>query len=239
LRVHWRQQELDNDFVQVQYVRSIKEGSMTYMSQRQSHLRFSAQGLIMITACVLGWSPVLVTAEELPREAVLPVSLAVTAAKAAVDQCAKDGYRVSAAVVDRAGLLRAFLRTDGAGPHTVESSEKKAYTAASMRGPTANGAELIAKTPALQGLQHMNDRVLFLAGGLPIEIAGEVVGGIGVGGAPGGHLASAPRRNSQEPNSGWWNCNSSVGRMAEGGEQTRSVRGGEREVRHGCAGLWL
>ncbi len=160
---------------------------MTYMSQRQSHVRLSAQGLIMITACVLGLFPVLVTAEELPREAVLPVSLAATAAKAAVDQCAKDGYRVS--------LLRAFLRADGAGPHTVESSEKKAYTAASMRGPTGNVAELIAKTPGLQGLQHMNGKVLFLAGGLPIEIAGEVVGevvgGIGVGGAPGGHLDAA------------------------------------------------
>jgi uncharacterized protein GlcG (DUF336 family) len=60
-----------------------------------------------------------------------------------------------------------------------------------MRGPTGNVAELIAKTPALQGLQNMNDRILFLAGGLPIEIASEVIGGIGVGGAPGGHLDAA------------------------------------------------
>ncbi|MEO6545385.1 MAG: heme-binding protein [Nitrospiraceae bacterium] len=164
---------------------------MTYMSQRQSHVRLSAQGLIMITACVPGFSPALVAAEELPREAVLPVSFAATAAKAAVDQCAKDGYRVSAAVVDRAGILRAFLRADGAGPHTVDSIEKKAYTAASMRGPTGNVAELIAKTPGLQGLQNMNGRILFLVGGLPIEIASEVVGGIGVGGAPGGHLDAA------------------------------------------------
>ncbi len=161
---------------------------MAYMSRRQSPVRLSAQGPVIILACALGLFPVLVTAEELPREAVLPVSLAATAAKAAVDQCAKDGYRVSAAVVDRAGLLRAFLRADGAGPHTVESSQKKAYTAASMRGPTANVAELIAKTPAVQGLQQMNDKILFLAGGLPIEIAGEAVGGIGIGGAPGGHL---------------------------------------------------
>jgi uncharacterized protein GlcG (DUF336 family) len=142
----------------------------------------------MIVASVFGLFPVLVGAEELPREAVLPLSLAATAAKSAVDHCGKDGYRVSVAVVDRSGMLRAFLRADGAGPHTVESSEKKAYTSASMRGPTGNVADLIAKTPALQGLQNMNDRILFLAGGLPIEIAGEVVGGIGVGGAPGGHL---------------------------------------------------
>lgn len=164
---------------------------MTYRNRWQFHLGLSAQGLIMIAACVVGLRSGAVAAEDLPREAVLPVSLAATAVRAAVDQCAKDGYRVSAAVVDRAGILRAFLRGDGAGPHTVESSEKKAYTAASMRGATGNMAELIAKTPGLQGLQHMNDRILFLAGGLPVEIAAEVVGGIGVGGAPGGHLDAA------------------------------------------------
>ncbi len=142
-------------------------------------------------AMLLGLVPPFVEAEDLLRETVLPLSLAGKAASAALDKCAQDGYRVSVAVVDRAGTLRSFMRADAAGPHTVESSRKKAYTAASMRGLTANVAELIAKTPAVQGLQHMNDNILFLAGGLPIEIAGEVVGGIGVGGAPGGHLDAA------------------------------------------------
>ncbi|HNP61730.1 MAG TPA: heme-binding protein, partial [Nitrospirales bacterium] len=77
-----------------------------------------------------------VSAAELPREAVLPLSLATKAASAAVEQCTKDGYRVSAAVVDRAGVVRAILREDGAGPHTVDSSRKKAYTSASLKRPT-------------------------------------------------------------------------------------------------------
>ncbi|HSF67410.1 MAG TPA: heme-binding protein [Nitrospiraceae bacterium] len=145
-------------------------------------VRLSTMGMTLITASVFGLFPVLVGAEELPHEAVLPVSLAVTAAKSAVEHCGKDGYQGSVAVVDRSGVLRPFLRADGVGPHTVEGSEKKAYTSASMRGLTGNVAELIAKTPALQGLQYMNDRILFLAGGLPIEIAGEIIGGIGVGG---------------------------------------------------------
>lgn len=164
---------------------------MRIKRQRHRYTGLYAQGLILSTVCLMGFTSVSVAAEELPREAVLPLSVAFTAAKGAVDHCAKDGYRVSVAVVDRAGVLRSFLRADGAGPHTVESSEKKAYTATSMRGPTGNVAELIAKAPALQGLQYMNDKILFLAGGLPIEISGEVVGGIGVGGAPGGHLDSA------------------------------------------------
>ncbi len=164
---------------------------MQITSYRHCRAARSSREFFLSAIFLIGLFPISLAAEELPREAVLPLAFATTAAKAAVDQCAKDGYRVSAAVVDRAGVLRAFLRADGAGPHTVESSEKKAYTAASMRGPTGNVAELIAKNPALQGLQHMNDKILVLAGGLPIEIGGEVVGGIGIGGAPGGHLDAA------------------------------------------------
>ena len=128
------------------------------------------------------------SAGELPHQAVLPLVLATKAASAAVERCTKDGYQVSAAIVDRAGVVRALLREDGAGPHTVQSSRKKAYTSASLKRPTAELAELIAKMPAVQGLRDMNDNILILGGGLPIIIDGEVVGGIGVGGAPGGHL---------------------------------------------------
>jgi len=49
----------------------------------------------------------------------------------------------------------------------------------------------VTKMSHLQGLREMNDTILILGGGLPIEIGGEVVGGIGVGGAPGTHLDDA------------------------------------------------
>jgi uncharacterized protein GlcG (DUF336 family) len=130
-------------------------------------------------------------ADELPREGTLPVALASKAAAAAVEKCKQDGHKVSAAVVDRAGVLKVLLRADGAGPHTTDSSTRKAYTAATLRRPTTELGELVAKVPTLQGLREMNDRVLILGGGLPIEIGGEVVGGIGVGGAPGVHLDDA------------------------------------------------
>jgi uncharacterized protein GlcG (DUF336 family) len=84
-----------------------------------------------------------------------------------------------------------LLRTDGAGSHTVDSSRKKAYTAASVGRPTSEMAELVGKMPALQGLRDMNDNILILGGGLPIQIGGETVGAIGVGGAPGAHLDDA------------------------------------------------
>lgn len=130
-------------------------------------------------------------ADDLPKESVLPLAVANKAVHAAIEACKKDGYRVSVSVVDRAGVLRALGRADGAGPHTVDSSRKKAYTAASIRRPTTELADLINKNPTLQALRDMNDEILILGGGLPIEIGGEVVGGIGVGGAPGAHLDDA------------------------------------------------
>ena len=144
----------------------------------------------MVGSLCLGLNS-LATAEELPREAVLPLALANKAASAALEKCKQDGYRVSVAVVDRAGLIRTLMRGDGAGPHTTDSATKKAYTAASLRRPTSELAEMIAKAPALQSLRDMNEKILMLGGGLPVEIGGEVVGGIGVGGAPGAHLDDA------------------------------------------------
>ena len=145
----------------------------------------------LITCCAALLMTNAATATELPKEGVLPLALATKAAQTAVDQCLADGYRVSATVVDQGGNIRALLRQNGAGPHTPDSSRKKAYTSASMKQPTAKLAELVAKMPAVRGLQHMNEDILLLGGGLPIKMGKEVVGGIGVGGAPGGHLDAA------------------------------------------------
>lgn len=97
-------------------------------------------------------------------------------------------YRVSVAVVDRAGVLLALVRSEGAGPHTVDSSRRKAYTAASLRESTRKLAMLVTKRPEVAALGHMNESILLLGGGLPVRLQGEVVGGIGVGGAPGDTL---------------------------------------------------
>ncbi len=135
--------------------------------------------------------PYAIGADGLPKESVLPLSIANKAIDAALDVCKKDGYRVSVSVVDREGVLRAMGRADGAGPHTIDSSRKKAYTAASLRRPTSELADLMTKVPTLQALRDINGEMLMLGGGLPIEIGGEVVGAIGVGGAPGAHLDDA------------------------------------------------
>ncbi|SLM48300.1 conserved protein of unknown function [Nitrospira japonica] len=154
-------------------------------------VRGSRNAAFVVLMCSVGFLGVGHAAEELPKESVLPLAMANKAVQAAVEACKKDGYKVSVSVVDRAGELRAMGRADGAGPHTIDSSRKKAYTAASVRRPTSELADLIGKVPTLQSLRDMNEHVLILGGGLPVEIGGEVVGGIGVGGAPGAHLDDA------------------------------------------------
>ncbi len=121
-------------------------------------------------------------------QAMVPLKTARQAALAAVHKCEADGYRVSASVVNPSGVLIVLMRADGAGPHTVESSRRKAYTAASLGRPTGDLAALIAGHPSLQALRDMNDSMLMLGGGFPIRIGGKVLGGLGVGGSPGANF---------------------------------------------------
>jgi len=133
-------------------------------------------------------------AAKLLTQQVLSSTAANQAVVTAVAECKKNGYRVSAAVVDKSGVIRSQVRGDGAGVHTIDSSRRKAYTAVSMGRPTQAFAELVSKHPDLHALGDMNDSILLLGGGFPIKIKGKIVGGIGVGGAPGTHLDEACAR---------------------------------------------
>lgn len=121
----------------------------------------------------------------------LSADAAVELAREAMVQCRAQGHAVSAAVVDRGGNLLALARHEMAGPHTVTSSQRKAFTAASMGQDTGKLAEMVSEKPALAGLRDMHDNLLLLAGGLPVVVDGVRVAGLGVGGAPGGHLDAA------------------------------------------------
>ena len=135
----------------------------------------------------LALAPVPRLAQGVVTERNISAGLAAEAAAAAVEACAGRGFRVSAAVVDRSGVLKAMLRADGAGPHTVSSAQAKAFTAASMRTNTSQILETVRTNPAAARLVDIPG-FLIVGGGMPIRVGDEVVGAIGVGGAPGGHL---------------------------------------------------
>jgi len=130
-------------------------------------------------------------AQEILAEKQISLSLAQEAAQAAVEQCRANGFHVSAAVVDKAGNLKALLRDDGAGPLSIDSARKKAFTSSLFRSSTSALVARTASDPASINLKDISDGLLFLAGGLPISSGGEVVAGIGVGGAPRGSLDEA------------------------------------------------
>jgi len=116
------------------------------------------------------------------------ISLAIAGElAAAVAECQAKGYAVTATVVDRAGQVKAVHRADGAGPHTIDASRRKAFTAASMRNNTTAILETSQKSPGAQNLGQI-DGVLLVGGGMPVRADNEVICAIGVGGSPGGHL---------------------------------------------------
>jgi len=117
----------------------------------------------------------------------ISLALANQIAAEAVAACAANGYNVAATVVDRAGTVRAVQRADNAGPHTLASSERKAWTSASAKNPTQAMMEGAQKNPAGANLVYLPG-FLLLGGGVPIKAGNDVIGAVGVGGAPGGHL---------------------------------------------------
>lgn len=147
-------------------------------------LRITAIGMLSVFVYL---APCLALADDFdfPTQEILPLDLSTRAAMAAIQQCSDDGYKVSVAITDQAGLLKVQLKADGAGPHTLDSSFRKAYTANSLRDSTHKFAVMAANNPELQGLARMNEKILLLGGGFPIKINGETIGGVGVGGAPG------------------------------------------------------
>jgi uncharacterized protein GlcG (DUF336 family) len=136
-------------------------------------------------ACALASS----ASAELLTHKDLPASLAVTIAQTAMTTCNANGYRVSATVVGRNGEVIVQIRGDGTGPHTMENSFKKAFTARTFRIPSGDMEERLKKNPQM-GAQYLTGFTT-ARGALPIKVGDEVIGAAGVSGAPGGEKDEA------------------------------------------------
>jgi len=112
----------------------------------------------------------------------LSLDTAMKIAQAAIKQCRKEGVQIAVTVVDRGGHVQAVLRDTLAMDITVPVSKQKAHTAMVFNSPLSQlegrfkGAYQV---PKLDGL-------LVSAGGIPINIGGTILGGVGVSGAPSG-----------------------------------------------------
>jgi len=143
---------------------------------------------ILIVLCCAGLltSPLRAAeTEALYSYKTLSVELASKAAWASLSDCRKRGYSVAVAVVDRGGNLQAYLRDRFAGPHTTDTAVRKAWTANSFRQDTGELADLLQRKIIPNQVQH-NPGALLVGGGNLIQAGGNVVGAIGVSGAPPG-----------------------------------------------------
>jgi len=121
---------------------------------------------------------------------VMKLETALTLAQAALEDCRQRGYQVAVTVVDRFGNPQVVLRDRFAGAHTHETSKRKAWTAVSFRTDTLEFANLSQAGTMLSGIRDVPG-VVAVGGGIPVQAAGSIVGGIGVSGAPGGDLDHA------------------------------------------------
>ena len=146
-----------------------------------------ANKLATLAALTLGLITTAAQAEAVRTEKNMSLELANQIATQSVSACAASSYAVTATVVDRAGGVRAVQRADNAGPHTLASSERKAWTSASAKSPTQAMMEGAQKNPGAANLVYLPG-FLLLGGGVPIKVGNETIGAVGVGGAPGGLL---------------------------------------------------
>src|SRR5664279_1746656 len=121
---------------------------------------------------------------ELLNEKSLSTAVALTIAQTAYDSCVQQGYHVSVHVVGREGQVLVAIRGDGSSPHTLENSLRKAYTARTFRTSSGDFAQRVKDNPTL-GVVHLPG-VIALQGALPIKVGEDVIGAVGVSGAPGG-----------------------------------------------------
>jgi uncharacterized protein GlcG (DUF336 family) len=117
------------------------------------------------------------------------MAMALAIIQGTLDQCTKDGYKVSVTVVDKAGNVAASVRGDGTNPHTMEFSRLKAYTSRT-RGQTSLEFQKLTSDPASAYLRQIPNTVA-VGGGVPIKVGNEVIGAAGASGAPGGEKDEA------------------------------------------------
>ena len=115
----------------------------------------------------------------------LSAALANEAVGAGVAACAKQGYSETVVLLDSDGVRQALLRGDGAGIHTLDSANDKAYTSLTFK--TDTGA-LLDRAQQIGTLTSRLPHLLLFQGGVVIKLGNEVIGAIGASGAPGGKL---------------------------------------------------
>jgi uncharacterized protein GlcG (DUF336 family) len=149
----------------------------------KKHLTFTLVSSLFIAS--LG---VTAHASDIVTDKSIGMELARDIANETVLACRKDGYHVSAVVVDRHALIRAALRDDLASRFTLKIAEQKANL--TVMAWTDSGQFKDARSDIRPELNNI-DGLIVMEGGIKIVSGGYNVGAVGVSGAPGGDKDAA------------------------------------------------
>jgi uncharacterized protein GlcG (DUF336 family) len=138
----------------------------------------------VVAASLVGAAPSNAAEGVITYKSLAP-DVAFDLARAALNQCRKDGYQVAVVVLDRFGLPLVALRDRYTPVGALSIARGKAWTAVTFTRNTSDFAKAVKDGTLSAGLAHL-PRVTPLAGGLVIEAGGSLLGGVGVSGAPGG-----------------------------------------------------
>jgi uncharacterized protein GlcG (DUF336 family) len=142
----------------------------------------------LVIVATVALVPYLASGQSLLSERTVSLDAAIEMASASLERCRADGYKVTITVLNRHARTALVFSDDGATPHTLENSMRKAYTAFTTRAPS--GEMNKRPEPLLKGFLVL-DKLTVLEGGLPIFAGKELVGAIGVSGSPGGDKDAA------------------------------------------------
>src|SRR3954467_1576979 len=101
----------------------------------------------------------------------------------AIGKARELGVTENVAILDDGGNLKAFSRMDGAPILCIEIAQNKAYTAL-FGVSTQDFFNFIQSDPSLLVGMPTLSRVAAWGGGFPIKVEGDIVGAIGLSGAP-------------------------------------------------------
>jgi glc operon protein GlcG len=118
-----------------------------------------------------------------------PLPLGYEDARRALDLIAKElasrGLAAVITVADDHGELIALMRMDGAPLSSIVIAANKAWTAARERRPSFDIGQAARHPQTGFDMAYFGDpRYVGWGGGVPVVIAGKVVGAVGVSGAP-------------------------------------------------------
>lgn len=156
--------------------------------------------LMLVTACLLSAASARAQDSSLISTGQLELNQggAELILKHAQQRAREMELKVNIAVVDRGGHLIAFIRMEGARAGSGITAQTKATAAATFRtatGPIVRGDDpnLLLNLSLQSAAAAGGGKYTSLYGGVPVEVDGQIIGAVGVGGATGEQDAEIAR----------------------------------------------